>query len=168
MDLYLKQAKTQEDAASLARLASAIWTEYYAAIITTEQIDYMLGKFQSEAAILDQIRNQALDYFLMQANGGDVGYLAVKEEAGQLFLSKFYVLKEQRGQGYASQAMAFLEKLCRSRGLRSIWLTVNRYNASSIAIYEKKGFVKVRTQVADIGNGYVMDDYIMEKNLPDA
>jgi ribosomal protein S18 acetylase RimI-like enzyme len=46
-----------------------------------------------------------------------------------------------------------------------IWLTVNRYNDATIAVYEKKGFRTVRTQVADIGNGFVMDDYIMEKEI---
>ncbi|BFT72400.1 GNAT family N-acetyltransferase [Paenibacillus sp. P36] len=62
--------------------------------------------------------------------------------------------------------MVFLEMLCKGRNLNSIWLTVNRNNESSIAVYEKKGFRTVREQIVDIGNGFVMDDFIMEKEIP--
>ncbi|CAI6059702.1 GNAT family N-acetyltransferase [Cohnella sp. JJ-181] len=153
------------DAATVAALAEEIWHEYYGALLSREQIVYMVDKFQSADAIADQIATQGYEYYLMQAGGENVGYLAVKEEGGKLFLSKLYVLKAHRGQGYASRAMAFITGLCRERGLDALWLTVNRHNDGSIAVYEKKGFAKVREQVADIGNGYVMDDYVMEKEI---
>ncbi|MFD2330961.1 GNAT family N-acetyltransferase [Cohnella sp. GCM10020058] len=153
------------DAETLAGLASEIWHEYYGALLSLEQIVYMVDKFQSKSAIADQMERQGYEYFLMRAEGVDVGYLAVKAEDGKLFLSKLYVLKAHRGHGYASRAMAFMTQLCRERGLGAVWLTVNRHNEGSIAVYEKKGFKKVRKQIADIGNGYVMDDFIMEKEI---
>ena len=165
MNLSLQQVATSEDIEAVARLASEIWSEHYVSIITTEQIDYMVEKFQSVRAITDQIERQGYEYYLMQADGRNVGYMGVKPEEAKLLLSKFYLLKAHRGQGYASQAMSFLEELCKERALSAMWLTVNRHNASSIAVYEKKGFRTVRTQVADIGGGYVMDDYIMEKAI---
>ena len=64
--------------------------------------------------------------------------MSVRQEEDKLFLSKFYISKEHRGRGYASQAMAFLEELCKDRSLSHIWLTVNRHNEASIAVYEKK------------------------------
>lgn len=154
-----------EDSAGVAGLALEIWHEYYGALLSHRQIVYMVEKFQSPTAIADQIAQQGYEYYLMQAGGDNVGYLAVKAEGGKLFLSKLYVLKAQRGHGYASRAMAFLTRLCRERGLGAIWLTVNRHNDASIAVYEKKGFKKVREQVADIGSGYVMDDFVMEKEI---
>ncbi|OBZ14175.1 hypothetical protein A8L34_09440 [Bacillus sp. FJAT-27264] len=72
---------------------------------------------------------------------------------------------EYRGKGYASQAMKFLVQLCKDKGIGTIWLMVKKYNTDAIAIYEKKGFRTVRTQVADIGNGFVMDNFIMENKL---
>jgi hypothetical protein len=42
---------------------------------------------------------------------------------------------------------------------------VNRNNENSIKTYERFGFDKAGTQVADIGGGFVMDDYIMEKTI---
>lgn len=165
MDYSIQQVTTKEEIGTVARLASEIWKEHYVSIITMEQIDYMLDKFQSERAITDQIGHQGYEYYLMQADGQDVGYMAIRQEHSRLFLSKFYVLRAHRGQGHAGRAIRFLEELCRERRLEAIWLTVNRYNASSIAVYEKKGFRIVRTQVADIGGGYVMDDYVMEKEI---
>jgi ribosomal protein S18 acetylase RimI-like enzyme len=155
-----------EEIAELARLAAEIWREYYVSIITIEQIDYMIGKFQSVQAITDQIHHQGYEYYLFHHDRSAVGYMSVRQEEGKLFLSKFYISKEHRGRGYASQAMAFLEQLCKDRNLNHIWLTVNRHNESSIAVYEKKGFRIVQEQIADIGNGFVMDDYIMEKEIP--
>jgi ribosomal protein S18 acetylase RimI-like enzyme len=157
---------TAEEIAELARLAAEIWREYYVSIITIEQIDYMIGKFQSVQAITDQIHLQGYEYYLIHHDRSAVGYMSVRQEEGKLFLSKFYISKEHRGRGYASQAIAFLEQLCKDRNLNHIWLTVNRHNESSIAVYEKKGFRIVQEQIADIGNGFVMDDYIMEKEIP--
>ncbi|WP_282936552.1 GNAT family N-acetyltransferase [Paenibacillus sp. RC67] len=165
MELVFPNVETENEVANLAQLASDIWYEYFVCIISKEQIDYMVGKFQSINAITDQIHNQGYEYYFMSRNGNNIGYLGVKQEEGKLFLSKFYILKEYRGKGYASLAMEFLVDMCKKRRLSTMWLTVNRYNDATIAIYEKKGFKTVRTQVADIGNGFVMDDYIMEKEI---
>lgn len=161
--LSFTQVKSAEEIAELAQFAAEIWREYYVSIITMEQIEYMIGKFQSVQAMTNQIEHQSYEYYVMQQDGSTVGFMSVKQEGGKLFLSKFYISKENRGRGYASEAMAFLEQLCMKRSLSHIWLTVNRFNESSIAVYEKKGFRVVREQVADIGNGFVMDDYVMEK-----
>lgn len=165
MALSFQPVTTKEEIGTTARLAAEIWREHYIRIITAAQIDYMLDKFQSIHAIADQIEHQGYEYYLIRVNGDHAGYLAIKpeNEDSKLFLSKFYLLKAYRGQGYGSRTIRFLEELCRERGLKAIWLTVNRHNTSSIAVYERNGFRTVRTQVADIGGGFVMDDYVMEK-----
>lgn len=164
MKLKFTHVNTAQQIAEVARLAAEIWREHYVSIISIEQIDYMIDKFQSVPAITDQIQNQGYRYYLFQLeDSSNIGYMSVREEEGRLFLSKFYVAKQHRGQGYASQAMLFLEQLCKERNLSHIWLTVNRHNESSIAVYKKKGFTVKKEQVADIGNGFVMDDYIMLK-----
>ncbi|OPA73576.1 GNAT family N-acetyltransferase [Paenibacillus selenitireducens] len=165
MELVFSKVDSEEEISLLAQLASEIWYEYFVCIISNEQIDYMVEKFQSVHAITDQITNQGYEYYFMNVNGNPIGYLGIKQEEDKLFLSKFYLQKEHRGKGYASQAMEFLVGICKVRRLGMIWLTVNRYNDATIAVYEKKGFRTVRTQVADIGNGYVMDDNIMEKKI---
>jgi Acetyltransferases len=165
MSLSFSLIQTDEQIELVSRLADEIWNEHYGAILTKEQIEYMVDRFQSPAAIADQARRGGYFYYLLVSETEPVGYMAVKPEEGKLFLSKFYIRKAHRGKGYASRAFEYLEEICKERGLTAIWLTVNRRNDGSIAVYEKKGFRTVRTQVADIGNGYVMDDFVMEKRL---
>lgn len=127
----------------------------------------MVDKFQSEQAITSQIKSGGYTYYMITLDKNLIGYFALKEEQTEqsLFLSKLYLSKDYRGYGIASKVFAFIDDLCRLKGYHKIWLTVNRFNDNTIKVYETKGFIKVRTQVADIGNGFVMDDFIMEKPI---
>ena len=58
--------------------------------------------------------------------------------------------------------MEFIERLCRDRGLDFLWLTVNKGNPS-VQAYQRLGFSIAAEIVMDIGGGFVMDDYRMEK-----
>lgn len=157
--------KTQEQIEELAQLADKIWHEHFAAIISPEQIDYMVDVFQSYNAINEQLQRMGYSYYFVCVGDKNVGYFGIKQDGNKLFLSKLYIMKDYRGKGYASETFNYLEQMCREQQLKAIWLTVNRNNEIPIKVYEKKGFKTVSTQLADIGNGYVMDDYIMEKEL---
>lgn len=154
---------TEHQIADLADLAKKVWNEYFVSILIQDQIDYMVDKFQSMPAMTEQIQNQGYQYYFLNLEGKNIGYIGVREETGKLFLSKLYIVKEYRGKGFASEAFEFLENMCQNKKIRAIWLTVNRYNEDTIHIYEKKGFQTIRTHVMDIGEGYVMDDFVMEK-----
>jgi C_GCAxxG_C_C family probable redox protein len=156
---------SKEQIKKVAELANEIWHEHYEAIIGAEQVNYMIDRFQSEAAITVQLENAGYEYYLMKNPGGYNGYLSYHKDENALFLSKLYIAKRFRGRGYARKALEMLEDICRRDGLPKIWLTVNRNNSSSLKTYESLGFVKSGTQIADIGEGFVMDDYIMEKML---
>ena len=160
----ISEVASQEEIDLVSALADEIWHEHYSHILDKGQIDYMIGKFQSPRAIASQIKNGYRYYFIKLA-GEPVGYMGVKKEDRSLFLSKLYILDKFRGKGYASAAFAFLEKYAADNGLSSIWLTVNRHNEKSIAVYKARGFSAVREEVSDIGSGYVMDDFIMEKKI---
>ena len=145
-------------------LAREIWTEYYTPIIGRGQVDYMLDRFQSKQAVTDQIRSGVV-YFLMEENHEFIGYIAVQPRGDELFLNKIYVQSSHRAKGYGKQAVRSLEALARERGLRKIALTVNKNNVGAIRAYEKMGFRNTGPLVQDIGNGFVMDDYAMEKTV---
>lgn len=165
MSIQLVAAASDEQLQQVAELASKIWNEYFTAIISQEQIDYMLERFQSYTALQQYVHQESYQYFFIMQGNELVGYTGVKQEEGRLFLSKLYLLKEHRGKGYGGAALDALKQMAEQQRLTSIWLTVNRYNDSTIATYRHKGFVVVKEQVADIGNGFVMDDYIMELQL---
>ena len=157
-------ANTESDYKSISELATIIWKEHYTDIIGARQVDYMLKKYQTVEAIKDQIDEGAL-YYLITHQGSTIGYLSYYKKKDCLFLSKIYILKESRGKGIGKKAMHFLETTAEHLGYPSISLTVNKNNKSTIKAYEKIGFKQIREVVIDIGNDFVMDDYIMEKEL---
>lgn len=155
------QIKTEENIKKLADLASEIWHEFFPSIISLEQIDYMLENFQSEKALFEQLKSGYEYYFI-----GDVGYFGCQVQSDKLFLSKLYIKKSERGKGYSKLAFEFLKELCKNRKLKSIYLTVNKYNTDTIAIYKKLGFRNIDSIISDIGNNFIMDDFIFEYKVP--
>ena len=161
------RVESETEVKQLAAIANEVWHQHFASILSPEQIDYMVEHFQSEPAMKRQMEEEGYEYYFIRANdqpGGavNVGYVGVKVDNDRLFLSKLYILQRYRGNRYASGAFEFMRRMCKVRGLRAVWLTVNRYNYDTIAVYKKKGFVVTEEKVTDIGNGFVMDDYFME------
>lgn len=145
-------------------LAREIWNEYFTAIIGKAQVDYMLETFQSKKAITEQLENGFL-YFLIKDNNEAIGYIGVLPKEKKLFLSKLYVRSAERGKGYGREAIRFLEELAIKKGVNRISLTVNKNNSATIEAYKKLGFEVGGHVIQDIGNGFVMDDYEMQKDL---
>ena len=100
-------------------------------------------------------------------DGRIAGYTGgrVEPETNRFFISKVYLRAEERGKGFASRVIAFYERLCLERGLDAMYLTVNKQNDLGIRAYLGKGFETIDAVETDIGNGFVMDDYIMEKHV---
>jgi RimJ/RimL family protein N-acetyltransferase len=165
MKITMKPVASPGAIETVARLAEEIWNEHYVPIIGQEQVDYMVAKYQSAQAISNQIENESYIYFLIFAEAKVVGYVGMQIREQELFLSKYYVHRSQRGKGYGKQALDFIRQYARERGLKGISLTVNKFNSNSIAAYEKMGFLNLGPTVADIGNGFIMDDYKMRLPL---
>lgn len=162
--IEIRKAKTNLDYTIIADLGTKIWTEHYTPIIGSDQVTYMLDKFQSVAAIEGQIKKN-YNYYILLDDNKPVGYLSVVVRDSSLFLSKIYVLSSERGKGVGKIAMTFTHDKAKELSLNSISLTVNKNNTNSIKAYEKMGFVTVESIVVDIGKGYVMDDFRMEKTV---
>lgn len=160
----LEEVKTDEQIEALAALAKEIWTEHFTSMLEEGQVEYMLEKFQSPSSIRAQLK-EGYQYYFLKLYGELAGYTGFHAEEESLFLSKIYVRKAMRGKKIAKQAIEYMISLCRERHLHKIWLTVNRNNSIAIAAYEKMGFTKAYMKKADIGNGFYMDDYIMEKKI---
>ncbi len=161
----IRQITAEEDLLPVAKLAEAIWRQHFTPILPAGQVDYMLEHFQSYEAMCRQVREEGYLYHTMEFDGQMVGYFAIKKDGSRLFLSKLYLEQSWRGKGFASLALNYMKEFCRANNLTSIWLTVNRFNTDTIAVYHHFGFQVFRTYAADIGGGYVMDDYYMELPL---
>ena len=163
------EAVTQDSAPELAELAASIWREYWPAFLGTAQTEYMVEQFQSLPAIERDMREHAYEYWFIHAADDDrvVGYTGghVEPETNRFFVSKIYLRAPERGRGFASATVRFYEDLCRTRGLSALYLTVNKHNDLAIRAYRAKGFQTIDAVETDIGNGFVMDDFIMEKSV---
>ena len=164
--IEMLRIKTPDHIETTATLAREIWTQYYVPIIGQAQVDYMLANLQSVRAITQQIAG-GYEYYLVIDSGAPVGYFAIvpNPAAHSALLSKIYVKQDRRGTGQGKTMVRFIEKRCAQLGIRELWLTVNRNNSDSIAFYQCMGFTTTGSLVQDIGNGFVMDDYRMAKEI---
>lgn len=157
-----KIVSTDSEINTLVKIARSIWIEHYTPIIGIEQVEYMLSNYHSKEIIFNQILNENYQYYLIKNEGQYVGYIGVQIKSEELFLSKIYVLSSERGFGIGKKSMDFIKELTQENKLEKISLTVNKYNSDSIAAYYKLGFIKIGEVCTDIGEGYKMDDLVME------
>lgn len=163
--LEVRKAETDTQVREIADLAKVIWNEHFTPIIGKDQVDYMVEKFQSYPALKEQI-SEGYEYYQIFSSGEFCGYTGIHPgEDNRLFLSKLYLKKESRGHHLATGAFSFLKEICRERGYSAIWITCNKHNDNSLGVYRHFGFEIIDTQEADIGGGFIMDDYIMEYKI---
>jgi len=157
----IKKVQSKAAIQTVAHLAANIWSEYYTPIIGKEQVEYMIASFQSETAIKHQLEKENYEYYLIYSQLDPIGYIGIQPKDNDLFLSKFYVRKENRASGVGKKGIEFLSKRAKELGATGITLTVNKHNLDSQNAYLKMGFKNTGTVVSDIGAGFVMDDYTM-------
>jgi ribosomal protein S18 acetylase RimI-like enzyme len=164
---------TGADVAVLRELAGAIWRQHYAAIIAAAQIDFMLGGRFSDEALREHMQTADRWLELLRVDGNPVGYCSC-ELAGMagdahplpaMKLGQLYVLESHRGMGLGRFMLRHVEARTRELGREKLWLQVNKRNTAAIRFYRAAGFEVVRAAVFDIGGGFVMDDYVMEKRV---
>ena len=144
-------------------LTKKIWPVAYGEILSKAQLDYMINKFYNETALRELIQKGHVFYLAQDDNGKDVGFVSyeINSEPNKTKIHKIYVLPETQGTGLGRQFFELVKEKAIENHQKSIFLNVNKYN-NAIHFYTKLGFTKVKDEVIDIGNGYVMDDYVME------
>lgn len=151
----------------LAEMASVIWPVAYGSILQPGQIDYMLNRMYAGEQLRSDLA-EGVRMWWIRLDGERVGFLAAgpTDERGECPLHKCYLLPAVQGQGCGSRALDQLAEILGQEGARSIGLRVNRHNTSAIGFYRKNGFVIHAEDCRDIGGGFVMDDFLMRKDLP--
>lgn len=160
------KADDEKEIEALSAIAKEIVKEHYDPIIGAEQNDYMINMFQSVEAIKRQLAQNHL-FYMVKDGDKNIGYFAFYEKEGQLYLDKYYIHKNARGNGYGSAAMQIIKGLGREAGYTHIFLNVNKHNTDSINMYKHMGFKLKREEKNPIGNGYFMDDYVLECEIGD-
>lgn len=147
-----------------SKFASEVFIDYYNDLIGNKQAAYMAGLFLSPEAIKELINKGAI-FKLMLENNEPQGFIEYLLEDEKVFLSKLYVRKDLRRTGIGKTMLEDCIKYAKQNDRHSIYLTVNKGNKNSIDIYNHLGFKQIDSVVNDIGNGYVMDDYIMQLSI---
>jgi GNAT superfamily N-acetyltransferase len=100
-------------------------------------------------------------------NFGPVGYVSFEKVPDErvVFINKLYIQPAMQGRGLGAAALSWIADRAREMGADHLRLRVNKRNAAAIRSYLRGGFVFQEDVVTDIGSGYVMDDYVMEKGI---
>jgi ribosomal protein S18 acetylase RimI-like enzyme len=158
---------TEADLGPVAELAGVIWRKHYSSIITAGQIEYMLEHGYSRATLERFIVEPGAGLLLARDGERLIGFGAFHQVDGpdELKLEKLYVHQDYHRRGVGSRLIRDVEEAAAAQKLSTVILNVNKNNVQAIRAYEANGFAIRESVVVDIGNGYVMDDYIMAKRL---
>lgn len=158
---------TINDIKLIQEIAHKTWPNTYGKILSKEQLDYMLDLIYSDEALTSQYEKKEQLFYLISEDETNLGFTGIehnyKDEAVTR-IHKIYLLPETQGKGIGKKAIDAIEKLALENNSKALSLNVNRFNAA-LGFYKKIGFEVMDEVNIDIGNGYLMEDYVMVKTL---
>ena len=185
MQDYRIVAATADDFAIIERIARQTWPSTFRGILSAEQIEYMLHLMYRPEALAEQVAGGHRFLLLLSPTtvrtrgimaptypGGSavrfrpVGYVSYQQDylPGTTKIHKIYLLPSTQGRGYGKALLRKVERIAVNAGQQKLRLDVN-YENKAVGFYEHYGFVKIGRFDTDIGNGYLMEDWQMEKPL---
>ncbi len=145
-------------------IAEKAWRPTYDHILTEQQTIYMLDLMYNSLTLENQI-NHNIAFFMVDLEQETVGYFALETINDQMVkLHKLYLDPMQKQKGLGSKIIQFIKEWTLENQRERIILNVNKNN-SAVHFYQKMGFTTIEEMILDIGEGYVMDDYVMQLNL---
>ena len=158
-------ADDQVDA--LCRLAAEIWRQHYPLLIGAAQTEYMLAQRYVPAVVRTELAQGDIWWDVLRESGEMIAFASSfrTSAATEVKLDKLYVDSARQRKGYGGMLVAHTCERAKRLGCDKVILAVNKRNSSAIAAYRKHGFRIREAIVKDIGGGFVMDDYIMEKSV---
>ena len=156
-----------ESLETIRRLAYEIWPSAYTELLGEEQVKYMLNKFYAVSSLQHQVNVLKHQLIIVYDDEDPVGFASftVHDNDPTVYhLNKIYVLPAQQGKNIGKQILDYVTDCIKCNGANSLQLNVNRYN-KALYFYEKYGFKIIRQEDIAIGEGYFMNDYVMELRL---
>ena len=157
----------QKDELFLTRnLAEKIWPSAYGTILSKEQLSYMLNWMYS-IETLEKSFDKGNEFYCAFHNNHEIGFFELEfsnEYPNTVQLQKIYVLPSEQNKGIGKNFLQLALLRAKNRGASNVILQVNRAN-KAVGFYLKNNFSIITEEDFPIGNGYYMNDYVMEKTL---
>lgn len=161
---YLIRSASITNIELIRSLCFEVWPQTYASIISQEQIEYMLDRMYSPLSLQQQMEEGA-HFILLYNDALPIGFASYQViTPTHCKLHKLYVLPTQQGKGGGRVMIQHILVEIKEKGIQHLELQVNRNN-SAVTFYERLGFYKREVADFDIGNGFFMNDYIMQIDL---
>ena len=147
-------------------LAHRIWPDTFKEILSPEQLIFMLNWMYSIETLRHQMSN-GHRFFAIKEDQVPLGFIGIESNyptQGQLKIHKLYVLPSQQGKGLGKQLIDYVAQLAKEQQINLLTLNVNRFN-KAVDFYTHIGFSIAFEENIDIGNGYLMEDYVMNYEI---
>ena len=151
----------------IQKLAHETWNKCYPGIIPVEQIEYMLQRGYGLKTLKSEITEGKIRFEQILVEGKPIGFAShgPTDRLKEIKIHKLYIHPHHQRQGHGGCLIDHIANKCRAEGIETLVLAVNKRNTPAINSYIKNGFRQREAVIVDIGDGYIMDDYIMEKSL---
>jgi GNAT superfamily N-acetyltransferase len=178
-DNYRILAATPAEYETIREIAHATWPDTFGDILSITQIDFMLEMMYSLVAMQEQVARGHVFHLLLAAEVATDDYTGSRTRRfrpvayvshqldyrpGTTKIHKLYARPQVQGKGYGKVLVEHIAGIARRAGQSTLRLDVN-YQNKAVSFYEYLGFEKIERCNTDIGNGYLMEDWIMEKSL---
>jgi GNAT superfamily N-acetyltransferase len=147
-------------------LAKAIWPDAYGAILSQEQLEYMMEMMYSLDSLENQLKNNTV-FLLVKEENDFIGFASYElnfQNSNKTKIHKLYILPTIQGKGVGKNLILHIQEIARKNSNAALILNVNKYNKAK-DFYLHNQFEIADSLVVDIGNGYVMDDFVMVKKI---
>lgn len=158
---------TVNDFPVIQKIAYKTWPDTFGTILSPQQINYMLEMMYSTAALTEQVTLKGHQFLLVKDESTDLGYASYElnyKGQSKTKIHKIYLLPEAQGKGVGKLLMKTITEIAKNNQNHVLSLNVNRDN-SAFQFYKNLGFEQVGEENIDIGDGFLMEDYIMEKQI---
>ena len=155
---------------TIRKLADQLWPVAFASILSAQQIDYMMEMMYSYASLEKQM-DDGHQYAIATLDKLNIGYVSYEidhHQSGKTKIHKLYISPQHQRQGVGKAIIDYVAQQSLEQRNNSLFLNVNKYNTQAIHFYRKHRFALVKEEAIDIGDGFIMDDYVFELSLNQA
>ena len=158
---------TKEHIPIIKELAEHLWPLAFASILSVEQIDYMINLMYSMSSLEKQME-EGHQFAIAQNDGLNIGYVSYETNhnaTDKTKIHKLYISLESQRKGVGKEMVDYVVQQALKSNNKALFLNVNKHNKSAIDFYKKHHFFLIKKEEIDIGNGFIMDDFVFELSL---